>query len=71
MSVWISVLFCVLGNSHQCYRWVPPGPPVVGLAACAIQGEVRAAGYLNDHHGLFVSKVMCSPGNKPVSEDET
>jgi hypothetical protein len=70
VSIYISILLCVL-HSNMCHVWVPDGQgPVVGLAACERMGEIDAANFIKDHENYYVKAIRCTIGSKPHSEDD-
>lgn len=69
MPIYISVLLCALGT-NQCHVWLPREAPVIGLAACQIEGEESAATFISEHPQWYVKAIRCSLGNRPRAEDQ-
>jgi hypothetical protein len=67
MLVYLSFLVCAANGA--CHVTVPVNDPYVGLVACQIAGEQNMPTWERAHPGMYVSKVRCSIGTKPVAQD--
>jgi len=67
MLVYLSFLVCNVVN--VCHITIPEERPFVGLAACQIEGEMLIDEWQKAHVGLTVTKVRCTMGKRPASDE--
>lgn len=67
MWVVISLIFCQIATSN-CIE-ITPQDPVIGMAACAIQGQVLGEQYQEEHPKWVLKGIRCTIGKKDKGED--
>lgn len=68
MPVYLTYLICAIG-SGACHNTAVLAQPLMGLAACQIQGMQMAPSWQDAHPGWRVAKIRCTLGNPPKDDD--
>jgi hypothetical protein len=68
MLVYLSFLVCTAAGS--CHVTVPEERPFMGLASCQVDGMLLTPAWEAAHAGWHVTKVRCTLGSRPKTDEQ-